>query len=54
MVLVIKKQKAKGTKKFVIKQRRKFNDYKNCLIKLQQRFKSESHNVYTGELTRLH
>ena len=47
-------KKAKGTKKCVIKQRRRFNDYRNCLIKSQQRFKSEAHNVYTGELTRLH
>ena len=47
-------KKAKGTKKCEIKQRRKFNDYRNCLIKSQQRFKSEAHNLYTGELTRLH
>ena len=45
-------KKAKGTKKCVIKQRLKFNDYKDCLInneiilKSQQRFKSELHNVY--------
>ena len=47
-------KKAKGTKKCEIKQRLKFNDYRNCLIKSQQRFKSEAHNLYTGELTRLH
>ena len=36
------------------KQRITFNDYKNCvlndeiILKTQQRFKSEVHNVYTG------
>ena len=41
-----KHQKAKGTKKRVIKRILKFNDYENCLfkneiiLKLQQRFKS--------------
>ena len=44
-------KKAKGTKKCVIKQRLEFNDYKDCLLnneiilKSQQRFKSEAHNV---------
>ena len=51
-------KKAKGTKKCVIKRRRKFNDYKDCLLnneivlKSQQRFKSERHDVYTD--CRLH
>ena len=46
-------KKTKGTKKYVIKQRLKFNDYKDCLLnnkivlKSQQRFKSEKHDVYT-------
>ena len=46
-------KKAKGTKKCVIKRELKFNDYKNCLLndkvvlKSQQRFKSERHDVYT-------
>ena len=46
-------KKAKGTKKCVIKRVIKFNDYKDCLLndklvlKSQQRFKSERHNVYT-------
>ena len=49
-------KKAKGTKKCVIKQRLKFNDYKDCLLnneivlKSQQRFKSEAHKVYTEEV----
>ena len=46
-------EKAKRTKKCVIKQRLKFNDYKNCLLKSQQRFKSEGHNVYTEEINKI-
>ena len=48
-------KKAKGTKKCVIKRRLKFNDYKVCLLnneivlKSQQRFKRERHDVYTEE-----
>ena len=51
--------KAKGTKKCVIKRRRKFNPYKDCLfwkqiiLKSQQRFKSEAHNVYTEEINNI-
>ena len=49
-------KKAKGTKKCVIKRVLKFNDYKDCLLnneiilKSQQRFKSEAHNVYTEKI----
>ena len=49
-------KKAKGTKKFVIKETLKFNYCKDCLLnnkiilKLQQRFKSERHHVYTEEI----
>ena len=52
-------KKAKGTKKCVIKRRLKFNDYKDCLLnneiilKSQQRFKSEAHNVYTEEVNKV-
>ena len=48
-------KKAKGKNKCVIKRLLKFNDYKNCvlnneiIIKSQQRFKSEAHNVCTEE-----
>ena len=51
--------KAKGTKKCVIKRILKFNDYKNFLLnsevilKSQQRFKSEAHNVYTEEVNKI-
>ena len=52
-------KKAKGTKKCVIKRRLKFNDYKDCLLnnqivlKSQQRFKNESHDVYTEEINKI-
>ena len=52
-------KKPKGTMKCVIKRVLKFNDYKNCLLdneiilKSQQRFKSEAHNVYTEEINRI-
>ena len=52
-------KKAKGTKKCVIKRILKFNDYKNCLmnnkviLKSQQRFKSELHDLYTEEVNKI-
>ena len=52
-------KKAKRTKKCVIKRRLKFNDYKDCLLnneimlKSQQRFKSEKHDVYTEEVSKI-
>ena len=52
-------KKAKGTKKCVIKQRLKFGDCKDCLLnneivlKSQQRFKSERHDVYTEEINKV-
>ena len=52
-------KKAKGTTKCAIKKVRKFNDYKDCLLnneiilKSQQRFKSERHNVYTEEINKI-
>ena len=52
-------KKAKGTKKCVIKRILKFNDYKNCLLnneiilKSQQRFKSEAHNLYAEEINKI-
>ena len=47
------------TKKCVIKKIIRFNDYKDCLLKnetilkSQQRFKSEAHNVYTAEVNKI-
>ena len=52
-------KKAKGTKKFVTKRRLKFSDYKYCLLnneiilKSQQIFKSEKHDVYTEEVNKI-
>ena len=52
-------KKAKGTKKCVIKRMIKFNDYKNCLLKdkvvlkLQQRFISKKHDVYTESINKI-
>ena len=55
----IEMKKAKGTKKCVIKKMLKFEDYKNCLfdnesmLKSQQRFKSENHEVYTENVNKI-
>ena len=52
------KEKAKGTKKCVIKRILKFNDYEDCLLnnkiilKSQQRFKSDYHNVYLEQINK--
>ena len=52
-------KKAKGTKKFEIKRMIKFNDYENCLLKdevvlkVQQRFKSKGHDVYTENINKI-
>ena len=52
-------KKTKGTKKYVTEKMLKFNDYKNFLmnnkpiLKPQQRFKKESHNVCTEEVNKI-
>ena len=52
-------EKAKGTKKCVIKKMIKFNDYKKCLLndevilKSQQRFISKKHDVYTENINNI-
>ena len=52
-------KKAKGTKKCVIKRLLKFGDCKDSLLnnkivlKSQQRFKSERHDVYTEEIDKI-
>ena len=52
-------KKSKGTAKCVIKRRLKFNDFKYCLLnneiilKSQQRFKSERHDVCTEEINKI-
>ena len=53
------KKKAKGTKKCVIKNDLKFDDYKDSALKnkiilrSQQRFKSDHHNVFTEEINKV-
>ena len=55
----IEMKKAKGTKKCVIKKMLKFVDYKKHLfdnepmLKSQQRFKSENHEVYTENINKI-
>ena len=52
-------KKAKGTKKCVIKKMIKFDDYKKCLLndevvlKSQQRFISNKHDVYTEDVNKI-
>ena len=52
-------KKAKGTKKCVIKNMFRFEDYKKCLfsngkvLKSQQRFKSGNHEVYTENINKI-
>ena len=56
---VIEMKKPKGTKKCVIKKMLKFEDYKKCLLdnapmlKSQQRFKSENHEVYKENINKI-
>ena len=53
-----KHEKAKGTKKCVIKQKLMFQNFKDCLFnnknvyRSQQRFKSYNHDVYTEEVNK--
>ena len=52
-------KKAKGTKKCLIKRELMFKNYKDGLfnnkiiLKSQQRFKSDYHNVYTGQINKI-
>ena len=52
-------KKAKGTKKCVIKRELMFKNYKDWLfndktiLKSQQRFKSDCHNVYTEQINKI-
>ena len=52
-------KKAKGTKKCVIKNKIKFDDYKKCLfsdeliLRLQQRFISKKHDVYIENVNKI-
>ena len=57
--MAIQIKKAKLTKNCVIKRIIRFKNYKNFLfkneiiLKSQQRFKSEAHNVYTEEVNKI-
>ena len=52
-------KKAKRTRKCVIKRRLMVKNYKDCLfndkiiLKSQQRFKSDQHNVYTEQINKI-
>ena len=52
-------KKDKGTKKCVIKKMIKYDDYKKCLLndkvilKSQQRFISNKHDVYTEDVNKI-
>ena len=52
-------KKAKGTKKCIIKREIMFEHYKDCLfnstiiIKSQQRFRKDHHNVYMEEVNKI-
>ena len=52
-------KKARGTKKYVIKQKLMFENYKDCLFnnktvyRSQERFKSYYHDVYTEEVNKI-
>ena len=52
-------KRAKGTKKCIIKREIMFEHYKDCLfnsktiIKSQQRFRSDHHNVHTEEVNKI-
>ena len=56
---LIEIKKAKGTKKCVVNKMLRFDDYKKCLfdngkvLKSQQRFKSENHEVYTENINKI-
>ena len=53
------RKKGKGTKKCVIKRRIIFENYTDCLfndktmLKSQERFKSDCHNVYTEQINKM-
>ena len=55
----IEMKKAKGTKECIVNKILRFNDYKKCLfdngkvLKSQQRFKSENHEVYTENINKI-
>ena len=57
--MILKKKRNKGVKKCVAKYEPRFSYYRDCLfnstviLKSQQRFKSELHNIYTEEVNKI-
>ena len=57
-MIIVKREKAKGTKQCVIKRILKFHEYKYCLLNIRiilkshQRFKSDYDNVYTAQINK--
>ena len=58
-MMIVKRKKAKGIKRCVIKRRLMFENYKDSLfnnktiLKSQLRFKRNHHNVYTEEVNKI-
>ena len=58
-MILKKKKRSKGIKKCIVKNELRFSYYRDCLfnnnviLKSQQRFKSEIHNVYTEEVNKI-
>ena len=57
--MIVKKIKRQKEQRSVIKRRLKFNNYKDCLLnnqivlKSQQRFTNERHDIYTEEINKI-
>ena len=58
-MMILKRKKAKGTKKCIVKREIAVKTYMDCLfnneviIKSQQRFRSDHHRVYTEEVNKI-
>ena len=58
-MMIVKRKKNRGAKKCVIKHRLMFENYKDCLfndkiiLKSQQKFKSDHHEVYTEVVNKI-
>ena len=58
-MILKKKKRNKGVKRYVVKNELKFTYYKDCLfnnnviLKSQERFKSKLHNVYPEEVNKI-
>ena len=58
-MIIVNTKKPKEQKKCVTKRGLRFKNYRDCnfnnetILKLQQRFKSEKHNVYTERISKI-